>query len=118
MKTLEQIKSALEKEVIRFFDEGQDGLAVAVQKNSMLYKIIASWGGRWDHVSISLENRCPTWDEMCWAKDLFWNSEETVIQYHPSKSSYINNHPFCLHLWKPQHQTIPLPSVDFVGIKE
>src|SRR5262245_54586743 len=26
----------------------------------------------WDHVSVSLSHRCPTWDEMCWVKDLFF----------------------------------------------
>lgn len=27
--------------------------------------IIASWGGGWEHVSVSLARRCPTWEEMC-----------------------------------------------------
>lgn len=71
----------------------------------------------WDHVSVSLPTRCPTWDEMCAIKKLFFKEEETVIQYHPPKSSYINQHPFCLHLWRPQEATIPLPPPWMVGFQ-
>lgn len=71
--------------------------------------IISSDGDGWDHVSVSLPNRCPTWDEMCFVKDLFFDPEEVVIQLHPAKSKYKNVHPFCLHLWRPQKEGIPLP---------
>lgn len=54
----------------------------------------------WEHVSVSTEIRCPTWDEMCFVKDLFWEHEETVLQFHPKKSEYVNNHPYVLHMWK------------------
>lgn len=37
----------------------------------------------WDHVSVSLPNRCPNWEEMCFIKNLFWGKDETVIQYLP-----------------------------------
>lgn len=56
--------------------------------------------GDWEHVSVSLPDRCPTWDEMCYIKDMFWNELETVVQFHPSSSKYVNTHPYCLHLWK------------------
>src|SRR6266576_2352079 len=74
--------------------------------------VIASSGDQeipWEHVSVSLHNRCPNWEEMCYIKSLFWDDEETVMQLHPSKSKWINNHPYCLHLWKPTQETIPLP---------
>lgn len=63
----------------------------------------------WDHVSVSLETRCPTWDEMCYIKDLFWDEEELVIQFHPPKSKYKSFHPYCLHMWK-SPQEIKLPA--------
>ena len=53
----------------------------------------------WEHVSVSTRHRCPNWKEMCFVKDLFWDEEEAVMQLHPPKSTWINNHPFCLHLW-------------------
>lgn len=65
-------------------------------------RIIASDGGGWDHVSVSTPRRCPTWDEMAAVKDLFFAPEEAVMQLHPPKSDYINLHPYCLHLWRPQ----------------
>lgn len=63
-------------------------------------QVVASIDGSWEHVSVSRRDRCPTWDEMCQVKDLFWDDEDCVVQYHPPKSSYVNLHPFCLHLWR------------------
>jgi len=71
----------------------------------------------WEHVSVSAEKRCPTWDEMCWIKDQFWDKHETVVQYHPPESEYVNFHPHCLHMWRPLEMSIPLPPVLFVGPK-
>lgn len=79
--------------------------------------VIASWGAGWDHVSASLPRRCPTWDEMCQIKSMFFEPEEPVMQLHPPRSRYVNNHPYCLHLWRPQHEIIPLPPEILVGIK-
>lgn len=76
--------------------------------------IVWSFGGGWDHVSVSFRHRCPTWDEMCAVKDMFFGDDETVIQYHPAKSNYVNRHPYCLHLWRPQGKDLPLPPVIFV----
>lgn len=82
--------------------------------------VIASDGEGWDHVSVSVlhECRCPTWEEMCFVKDLFWLESEPVMQLHPAKDNYVNNHPRCLHLWRPQSlsKPIPLPDPRLVGI--
>jgi hypothetical protein len=82
-------------------------------------KIIAADGQdtAWEHVSVSTERRPPNWQEMSFVKDLFWQDEECVVQFHPPKSTYINNHPHCLHLWKPTATVIPLPPPILVGIK-
>lgn len=63
----------------------------------------------WDHVSVSLPNRCPNWLEMCHVKNLFWQDNETVLQLHPPEADYVNFHPNTLHLWKPLHLAVPLP---------
>jgi hypothetical protein len=59
---------------------------------------------RWEHVSCHVtENgreRTPSWEEMVMVKYLFWNEDETVVEYHPAKSNYINIHPHVLHLWR------------------
>jgi len=69
----------------------------------------ASDGMGWEHVSVSLRDRIPTWTEMCFIKDLFWDDDDCVIQYHPPKSEYVNNHPHVLHLWRPINDEIPRP---------
>lgn len=71
--------------------------------------VIMSTHADWDHVSVSLPHRCPTWQEMNYVKSLFFRPEETVVQYHPAESNYVNVHPYCLHLWRPQRVEIPVP---------
>jgi hypothetical protein len=73
--------------------------------------------GDWYHVSISIKNeqRCPVWEEMCFIKDLFFG-DNVAIQFHPKKEDYINNHPYCLHLWAPLKEEIKTPPKILVGI--
>ena len=80
--------------------------------------IIASDGKGWEHVSVSVcgEKRCPTWEEMCRVKESFWDAGDCVMQLHPPQSEYVNDHPFCLHLWRPVHGKIPQPDSSLVGI--
>lgn len=86
--------------------------------------VIASDGEGWEHVSVHIhlnstnEKVTPEWEEMCHIKDLFWSDEDCVIQYHPPKSEYVNNHEHCLHLWRPIGVELPLPKSIMVGIKE
>ncbi|MGY6278177.1 DUF7694 domain-containing protein [Methylomonas sp. MgM2] len=69
----------------------------------------------WEHVSVSLPTRCPSWAEMCQIKDLFWDPDDCVLQYHPPQSDYVDCHPFCLHLWRPVDQAILRPPAILVG---
>lgn len=79
---------------------------------------VASDGEGWEHVSITLDRkRCPDWDEMSQIKGMFWDEDDCVVQFHPPKSDYVNNHPFCLHLWRPIGQEIPRPPAWMVGLK-
>lgn len=78
--------------------------AFFVKCGSARLKVLCSDGGGWDHVSVSTHTRCPTWQEMCFIKDLFFDPHEVVMQLHPAKSEYVNHHEFCLHLWRPQTQ--------------
>ena len=63
----------------------------------------------WEHVSVSLMHRCPNWYEMCSIKSVFWDDDDVVMQIHPAKKDWVNNHQYCLHLWRPIDQEIPLP---------
>ena len=67
--------------------------------------IIASEEGGWDHVSARFvkpngKSAIPNWDEMCHLKDVFWDEEDCVVQYHPPRSMYVSLHPHVLHLWR------------------
>lgn len=88
-----------------------DGCGGTLELRGTFYTFICSWGGGWEHVSISKRGCTPSWDEMCFFKDLFWKEDETVVQFHPGRSSYVNMHKHCLHLWRPIDREIPLPPV-------
>lgn len=77
---------------------------------------IVSSGMGWEHVSVTLTlPRCPTWEEMCEVKSIFWDKDDVVIQYHPAEKDYVSCHPFCLHLWRPTNQELPVPHSLMVG---
>ena len=92
-----------------------NGVFDVVLRHKQRVRVIASDGLGWEHVSVSREDRCPTWDEMCQVKDLFWGDEDTVVQYHPPKSQYVNIHKNCLHLWRPTEVPMPVPMKIMVG---
>ena len=93
---------------------GNNG-AFWVKTKKHVFTVIASDQMGWEHVSVSLPSRCPTWEEMCFIKSLFWSEDDCVIQYHPPKSDYVNNHQYCLHMWRPIEQSLPTPPSFMVG---
>jgi hypothetical protein len=83
--------------------------------------LIASDGGGWEHVSVQAirgkkDHRVPTWREMAFVKATCWDDEDVVIQYHPRKSEYVNQHPYVLHLWRPIGVELPTPPPIMVGV--
>lgn len=96
--------------------DGNNGLFFVKVKHGQVLQVVASDQIGWEHVSVSRKDRCPTWEEMCQVKDLFWGEDDCVIQYHPPKSEYINNHPYCLHLWRPIDVELPRPHKLLVGV--
>lgn len=68
----------------------------------------------WDHVSVSLKHRTPTWEEMDWVKRMFFEDNDAVFQFHVPVSQHINCHPNCLHLWRPTKVDFPLPPPEAV----
>ena len=110
-----------------FASSPQDGAngAFFIPFSQVVLKVIASNARDWDesglphpmweHVSVSLGVRCPTWEEMDFVKRIFWRDDETVIQLHVPRSQHVNFHETCLHLWKPIGFEIPLPPMITVG---
>lgn len=96
---------------------GNNGAFELRLKHGQVVYAIASDGEGWEHVSVSRRDRCPTWDEMCQVKAIFWDANDCVVQYHPPESDYVNNHPYCLHLWRPVGVDVARPPEWMVGIK-
>jgi hypothetical protein len=73
----------------------------------------------WEHVSVSARNtkrtRIPSWKEMCHVKDLCWDEEDVVVQFHPRASEYVNAHPDVLHMWRWKGGEFPTPPPIAVG---
>jgi hypothetical protein len=97
-------------------DFGNNGAFEIRLKLGQKVMVIASDQMGWEHVSVSRKDRCPTWGEMCQIKAMFWGDDDCVVQYHPPKSDYINNHQNCLHLWRPIGIEMPRPPSIMVGI--
>jgi hypothetical protein len=74
----------------------------------------------WEHVSVSLSRvgkaRVPNWEEMCWVKNLFWDPEDCVVQFHPPQSKNVNNYRV-LHMWRYLKGEFPRPPGWMIGIK-
>lgn len=78
---------------------------------------IFSYQMGWEHLSVSMPSRTPTWGQMCIMKDIFWNKNEACVEYHPREEDYVNNHKHCLHIWRPTHETLPTPPSILVGFR-
>jgi hypothetical protein len=47
-------------------------------------------------------------------KNLFWGSDECVVQFHPAEKDYVNIHPHVLHLWACPNIKFPMPPKEMV----
>ncbi len=120
MKKFEEIKK---NKYVEIKKEGRDGFGGTVydKKTRVRLNFIMSWGAGWEHCFVSITDRykrCPSWEQMCFIKDTFWNEDECCIEYHPAKKDYVNNHEYCLHIWKPINIEIPMPPSIMVGLKK
>ena len=119
MKTVEEILSykGIYSDKLKI---GDDGIKGFISVNRIDMSFVASWGGGWDHVSVSPLNRktIPTWDMMCKVKDIFFKPEEAVIQIHPSEDQYVDNLSNCLHLWRANDREMVLPPSFMVGFRK
>ena len=101
---------------------GNNGAFYTYFNPTMGLQIIASDQEGWEHVSVTAivrkmtYPRTPTWNEMCKVKNLFWDEEDIVVQFHPKKSEYVNNHNYCLHLWRKIGIEFETPPTELIGL--
>ena len=103
-------------------ERGDEGIAFIMRSpwggKGEILRVIASNGFGWDHVSVSLAKRCPTWPEMSVVRDLCFKPEECIMELHVPRAEHINHHPYALHMWRPHDVEIPRPPGWMVGPKE
>ena len=98
-------------------DDGMNGVFLLQGPLDRQLQVIASDGGGWEHVSVSVADdplAIPSWEEMAWVAAQFWQDEECVVQFRPPKSRYVNHHPGVLHWWKPVGKKLPMPPLVMV----
>ena len=90
--------------IIKSLNNGAQGL-----------RLIVGNGMGWDHVSVSRKSRMPTYDDMKWAKRMTFRMDSVAMELHVPEVDHINFHAYCLHLWRPQNEVIPMPPNIMVG---
>ena len=117
MKSLEEIKKIRNLHIVR---EGEDGFHALWTDpvTQRVYSIILSWGGGWEHLSVTpyKNDKTPSWDFMCKMKEMFFRDDEACVEYHPKKEDYVNDLPHCLHIWRPLEEKLPTPPSIYVGV--
>ena len=115
-------KYGIHRRLISKLEWGNSGMFVVpreVHRQTVYLRCMVSDGVGWDHVSVSLNvdkpKRCPSWNEMCFIKELFWEVEDCVIQFHPPANEYVSMHHYVLHLWKSQEYEHKTPPMVLVG---
>lgn len=86
--------------------------------NNKRLNFIFSYQMGWEHLSVSMPSRTPSWEQMCKMKDIFWREDEACVQYHPKKEDYVNMHQHCLHIWRPTEEALPIPPHILVGFRD
>lgn len=98
--------------------EYKNGKVKIVKDIDKALHFIFSWGCGFEHLSVSTPIKCPTWEQMCKMKDIFWRDDEICMQLHPKKEDYVNCMQYCLHIWRPIDKEIPTPPSIMVGFRK
>lgn len=120
MKNLRELDEYRDEgpEVIGYFgspgDETCGVFHVPTEWHAFALKCVAATGEGWDHVSVSLPDRTPTWQEMDLIARMFFRENETAMQLHGPASEHVNLHAFTLHLWRLVDGKIPMPPKSMV----
>lgn len=117
MKSIEEIKRTTNLIIEAEADNDGMGGKFYDKNTGKWLNFIFSYQMGWEHLSVSMPNKTPSWDQMCMMKDIFWDEDEACVEYHPRKQDYVNNHPHCLHIWKPTEEHLPTPPSILVGFR-
>lgn len=99
----------LENKRFELADHGEDGFSGWLRTRHGKVAVIASWGDGWDHVSVSRRDRLPTYEDMQDVARAFFDEGEYAMQLHVPATEHVNDHPYCLHWWRPNDREMPVP---------
>lgn len=117
MKSIEEIKKTPNLVIEAEADNDGMGGRYYDKTTGKWLNFIFSYQLGWEHLSVSMPSKTPSWDQMCMMKDIFWREDEVCVEYHPKKSDYVNNHSHCLHIWKPTNVELATPPSILVGFR-
>lgn len=55
----------------------------------------------WLHISMSYNDKLPSYEDMRLVKSIFVGPAHTALQIFPPETKHISIHDYCLHLWVP-----------------
>lgn len=117
MKSIEAIRKLPKLTIVQ---EGMDGgwaeVHLGASRRKRVATVVFSWGGGWDHVSVSFDCKTPSWSDMVEIKCMFFKPNEACAQFFPAECE--NKAPVCLHIWRPQNALLQMPPRWMVGIKD
>lgn len=128
MRNIDEIKQTSGMVIKKEGKDGFGGTVFPIEYRNGKVKIVKdidkalhfmfSWGCGFEHLSVSTPIKCPTWEQMCKMKDIFWRDDEVCMQLHPKKEDYVNCMQYCLHIWRPIDKEIPMPPSIMVGLRK
>ena len=81
-----------------------------------LWHVILGDGMGFRHLSVTNAQKkiLPSWTVLTRLRDAFFDDSSWVVQYLPPKDQYVDDHPFCLHLWESIDEPMPHPLIVMV----
>jgi len=99
-------------------DDCDDYMDSWTYKGLRVVASVATYDGQeWLHVSFSRPNRIPDYNDIQLVKNNFIGEDRKAIMVWPEKEHYVNQHPYCLHLWQSEVNPLPVFDVEMNGIK-
>ena len=118
LEHMEKYRIAIPRELIesrrRLGTETIGAYRLRLDGSNQVFQVLASVEiGEWEHISVSIisSDRVPKWSEMCQVKEMFFEDDEYVTQFHPAKRDYVSLGliPNILHMWRNRLHPLRVP---------
>jgi hypothetical protein len=82
----------------------------------LIFASVSMYGDRlWYHVSFSLCDRIPSYEQTAWVRQTIFSPTLKVLQIFPPLDEHYSFHPNCLHLWACLEEDL-LPDFRTMGV--